>query len=166
MSKEVRETAALLNQLISEIEAKMIAAVQVTDTDEAFRLKSMQKRKEKALRKELMKLAQHEGTRPVFKCGVYEVLNLLAGSIEDLFRAFEDEETMKKAMVRNMWIVLRPMVSQGKFEKVSKQAWAEGLKYGTHRLKQSWVEKRFDNLDEQGFPKPLPEDVEVPKQKG
>ena len=25
-------------------------------------------------------------------------------------------------------------------------------------MRQSWVEKRFDNLDEQGFPMPLPED--------
>ena len=58
-----------------------------------------------------MKLAEVEGTRAVFKRGVYEVLKLLAKSIEDLFRAFEDEETMKKAMVRNLWTVLRPMVS-------------------------------------------------------
>ena len=74
MSREVRETAALLNQIITEIEAKMSAAVQVTDTDEAFRLKSMQAKHEKTLRKELMKLAELEGTRAVFKCGVYEVL--------------------------------------------------------------------------------------------
>ena len=70
----MRETAALLNQIITEIEAKMTAAVQVTDTDEAFRLKSMQAKQEKTLRKELMKLAELEGTRAVFKCGVYEVL--------------------------------------------------------------------------------------------
>ena len=37
--------------------------------------------------------------------------------------------------------------------KVSEQPWAKGLKFGTHRLKKSWVDKRFDNLDEQGFPK-------------
>ena len=99
LSKEVRETAALYNQLISEIEAKMTAAVQVTDTDEAFRLKSMQRKHEKGLRKELMRLAELEGTRAVFKCGMYEVLKLLANSIEELFKAFEEEQTMKKAVV-------------------------------------------------------------------
>ena len=41
LGKEVRETAALLNQRISEIEAKMTAAVQVTDIDGVFRLKSI-----------------------------------------------------------------------------------------------------------------------------
>ena len=81
LSKEVREQAALLNQIITEIEAKMTAAVQVTDTDEAFRLKSMQRRNERGLRKELMKLAEIEGTRPVFKCGVYEVLKFLFMSL-------------------------------------------------------------------------------------
>ena len=32
------------------------------------------------------------------------------------------------------------------------------IKLGTHRLRQSWVQKRFDNLDDNLFPKPLPED--------
>ena len=40
LSREVRETAALHNQLITEIEATMTAKLQVTDTDESFRIKS------------------------------------------------------------------------------------------------------------------------------
>ena len=155
MSREVRETAALHNQLITEIEAKMTAALQVTDTDESFRLKSCQKRKEKELRKELMKVAQLEDTRAVFKCGTYEVLKLLASTLQEMFAVFEKEETLKKAMVRNMWTVLRPNLSKGKFEKVTDQPWATNIKLGTHRLRSSWIEKRFDNLDEQGFPKAL-----------
>ena len=55
----------------------MTAAVQVTDTDEAFRLKSAQRKHEKDLRKELMRLAELEDTRAVFKCGMYEVLKLI-----------------------------------------------------------------------------------------
>ena len=77
LSPEVRKMAALLNQIITEIEAKMTAAVQVTDTDEAFRLKSAQRRQERTLRKELMRLAELEDTRAVFKCGIYEVLKLV-----------------------------------------------------------------------------------------
>ena len=60
LSQEVREVSALWNQIITEIEAKMTAALQVTDTDEAFRLKSIQRMKEKGLRKELMRLAELE----------------------------------------------------------------------------------------------------------
>ena len=57
LSKEVRETAGLHNQIICEIEAKMTAALHVTDTDESFRLKAIQRRQEKALGRELMKLS-------------------------------------------------------------------------------------------------------------
>ena len=86
------------------------------------------------------------------------MLKLLLSSLEELFAVFEEEETLKKAMVRNLWTVLRPNITEGKFEKVTEQPWTDGLTLGTHRLRQSWVEKRFDNLDEQGFPMPLPED--------
>ena len=54
---------------------------------------------------------------------------------------------MKRAFVRSMWAVLRPMLTEGRFEKATYQAWAEGCKLGTHRLKQSWSQKRFDSLD-------------------
>ena len=48
--REVRETAALNNQLITEFEKRsMTSTLQVTDIDEAFRLKSCQRRKEKDL---------------------------------------------------------------------------------------------------------------------
>ena len=153
----MRETAALHNQLITEIEAKMTAALQVTATDEAFRLKSCLKRKDKDLMKELMRVAQLDDTRAVFKCGTYEVLKLLAMALQEMFAVFEKEETLNKAMVRNMWTVLRPNLSKGKFEKVTDQPWADHPQLGTHRLRSSWVEKRFDNLDEQGFPKALPQ---------
>ena len=48
------------------------------------------------MRKELMRLAELEDTRAVFKCGVYEVLKLLVGSIEALFAQFNEEETLKR----------------------------------------------------------------------
>ena len=74
----MRETVALLNQLICEIEAKMTVAVQVTDKDEVFRLKSIQRKHEKGLRKELMRLAELQDTRAVFSavCMRCSVLSL------------------------------------------------------------------------------------------
>ena len=60
--REVRETAALNNQLITEIEKRsMTSALQATDIDEAFRLKSCQRRKEKDLRKEVMRAVELKG---------------------------------------------------------------------------------------------------------
>ena len=111
LSREVRETAALHNHHITVIEAKMTAALHVTVTDEAFGLKSCLKRKETDLRKDLMRVAQLEDTRPAFKCGVHEVLKLLASTLEEMFAVFEKKETLTKAMVRNLWTVLRPNLS-------------------------------------------------------
>ena len=139
LSKEVRETAALNNQIITEIEAKMTLTLQVTDTDEAFRLESCQMRNEKDLRKALMRVAQLEDTRPVFKCGVHEVLKLLASTLKELFAVFEQEETLKEAMVRNLWTVLRPNLSERKFEKVTDQPWGCSSQSGD-----SQVEKFLD----------------------
>ena len=45
----------------------MTAALQVTDTYEAFRLKLIQRRHEQGLRREIMRLAELEDTRAVFK---------------------------------------------------------------------------------------------------
>ena len=90
------------------------------------------------------------------------MLKLLTTSLQQLFAMFEKEETLKKACVRNLWTVLRPNLSEKRFVQVREQPWAEGLKFGTHRLKQSWVDKRYDHLDEDGFPK-KPEAVKLPE---
>ena len=55
----------------------------------------------------------------------YEVLKLLLNSIETLFAKFEEEQTLKKAMVRNLRTVLRPNITEGKFEKITEQSWAQ-----------------------------------------
>ena len=54
------------NQMIAEIEPKMASALQLTDTDEAFRLKSCQRIQ--YMRKELSRLAELEDTRRLCKC--------------------------------------------------------------------------------------------------
>ena len=77
------------------------------------------------MRKELMRFAELANTRVVFKCGVYEVLKLLCMSLEELFTAFEEEATIKKAMVRNLWTVVRPDMTEKKFEIVTQQDWAK-----------------------------------------
>ena len=98
-----------------------------------------------------LKLAQAEGTRAVFKCGTYEVLRTLAEAIEEQKEAFRHDDTLKKACFRNGWTVLRPRVSEGRFVRASEEAWAKELTLGTHRLRDSWVAKRFDHVSEEGI---------------
>ena len=42
-----------------------------------------------------------------------QVLKLLLSSLEELFAVLEEEQTLKEAMTRNMWTVLRPTTSDG-----------------------------------------------------
>eukprot|EP00959_Pyramimonas_sp_CCMP1952_P159873 3343850-Pyramimonas_sp.AAC.1 len=158
LSDSALNCAAALGQLPVFIRGKMTAAVQVTDTDVAFRLKAKVRQRQKELRKELQRLAESEGTRATFKCGTYEVLRTLAFALEDLMSDFKRDETLKKACVRNAWTVLRPKLSQGAFVKASEEKWFQDgqLKIGQHRLRSSWVEKRFNNLDDEGMPQDVP----------
>ena len=153
LSESALSTCAAYNQIPTFIRGKMTAAVQVTDTDVAFRVKAKVRRRQQALRKELQALASMEGTRAVFKCGAYEVLRVLAEAIEDIKKDFAEDDTLKKAVVRNGWCNLRPKMSKGTFVKATEEAWAKDLVVGTHRLRSSWVAKRYENLDEKGLPK-------------
>ena len=60
----------------------------------------------------------------------HEALRMFDGmpDFETLFAKFEEEQTFKKAMVRNLRTVLRPNITEGKFEKITEQSWAQELK--------------------------------------
>eukprot|EP00959_Pyramimonas_sp_CCMP1952_P186872 3907575-Pyramimonas_sp.AAC.1 len=121
LSESSLNTSAALGQLPVFIRGKMTAAVQVTDTDVAFRLKAKVRRRQQELRKELQRLAESESTRAIFKCGTYEVLRTLASALEDLIADFKADSTLKKACVRNGWTVLRPKPSQKAFVRANEE---------------------------------------------
>ena len=60
------------------------------------------------LKRELIKLAELEDTRAVFKCGVYETLRLLADSVDQLQKEMDENETLLKAVVSNGFGAIRP----------------------------------------------------------
>ena len=88
-------------------------------------------------------MALHAKTRPVFKCGYYEMVKVVVEAVEDIKRAFVQDGTMKKAFVMNGWLALRPKISDQRFVKVLDEPWASEMKVGTHMLMASWCEKRF-----------------------
>ncbi len=147
LRKEARETQYTYNQLASWVMAKMAAVLQVTDTDAAFRCKAKLNRSLERLRCELLDLAALEKTRPVFKCGYYEILRVVVESIEQITYDAQKDMTLKKAFVRNGWLALRPKVSDNKFVRVQDEPWVEDLVLWKHRLRKRWCEQRFNHLD-------------------
>ena len=153
LADEARHSQFLFNQLAGWVLSKMTAALQVTDTDVAFRMKAIMNRKLEDLRHELLRLANLENARPVFKCCVYEIMRVICETVEELRDVFNRDQTLRKAMIRNGWLAVRPKVSEGRFVRVSEETWATYVPLGTHRLRRSWCQRRFENLDENGMPR-------------
>ena len=112
------------------------------------------------MRRELRAKADEEGTHPIFKQGIYEMLRVTHRALLRLsaYMDIERERTID-AGVRNYLLSYRPDYETGKLVKAIEQPWAKelGLKEGSHRLKSSWATHRYEWLDEHGVP------VEAPK---
>ena len=147
LSADSREHMSLIGQVPAWVMGKMTAAVQVTDTDVAMRLKARSREAHDKMRLELLKLAEAEGTRAVFKMTVYEVLRVLLESIESLRVTFFEENTLLAAARRNGWLAYRPNLALGKLVRCDEQEWCKDLKQGSSRIKHSWLQDRFDWLD-------------------
>ena len=135
------------------IRGKVTSIQQVADTHVIRPMKLKTQKLHRELRKELIKLAEMEGTRAIFRCGNYEIMRTLSDVISEIKPEFEGEDQrMLKAMVQNGWMEMRPNLSSGKLEKTAGQPWKNDMQVGSHRLKPEWLEERFCHLGEDGFP--------------
>ena len=149
LSTASRQEMFLNSQLASWIRGKITPVIQVADTHIIKPVKVKTSHKHLQLRKELMKLAELENTRAVFDCGLYEIMKTLADVMRECIQEFHDADTVRKAMVQNCYLELRPNIKEGKFEKTSEQEWSKGMKRGSHRMRTSWLDGRFANFDEE-----------------
>ena len=153
LSTASRQEMFLNSQLASWIRGKITPVLQVADTHIIKPVKVKTSQKHLKLRKELMRLAEYENTRAVFDCGLYEIMKTLADVMRECIQEFHDADTVRKAMVQNCYLELRPDMKKRKFEKSSEQDWSKGMKRGSHRMRTSWLDGRFKNFDEQsGMP--------------
>ena len=58
-------------------------------------------------------------------------------------------------MYQNGWLSLRPSLEKKKcLVRTDAQSWTKGMRFGSHRILESWTQLRFDHLDENSVPKP------------
>ena len=86
-----RQKMQLVGQIPAWIAGKMTAALQITDTDFAFRLKSFAKNAKASIMDELKAKARQEGCAVHLKCGPYEVLRIVQDSLQKLEAATQRE---------------------------------------------------------------------------
>ena len=155
MCETSRKAEFAHNQVQSKIRAKITAMCQVTDTHVTRPVKLKKLQKDIDLRRELIKLAEMEETHIVFKCGMYEVMRTLHECVSELKKEWDESGYLLRAMYQNGWLSLRPNIKKGELERSADQPWCEGFKFGSHRIRASWSDQRFDHLGEKNVPKDL-----------
>ena len=151
----------LIQQMDTWVAAKMTPNQQITDTDAVFPLKGNAKGAEDDIRREMKSIADSTGQRPNWTCGPYEILRI---SAEAIIRTKPDFDAggILAAGVRNGQLSLRPDFKQKRLVRTDEQDWCKNLrtkkgepvKLGSHRIKSSWIEKRYEWLDKTGRPQP------------
>jgi len=168
LSESTRNKMSLCQQLAAFIRGKITSIIQLADTHVIQPFKACTTEQHAQLRKELMRLAEVEGTRAVFRCGTYEMMRTLLEVVDKMKESFESNQRMLKAMYQLGYLSLRPNFETKKLEKTEGKAWCKDFKFGTHRMPKSWCEKRYEHIVD-GVPQPftlevndtnMPEDVE------
>jgi hypothetical protein len=96
--------------------------------------------------------AQQTGDEMSFRCDAFEIATICAESHQDLVQRNADTNLILKALRRNGQFAWRPDLAAGKLVKVDDQPWAAGMKMGSHRYPQTWLDTRFDWLDKDLVP--------------
>ena len=158
LAETTREKMYLVNQIPCWIRGKITDVLQIADTHVNRPLKVVTAKKHEDLRKELQKLAQLEKTHAIFKCGTYETMRTILEVVIECKDDFEKNNKLLAAGIANGWLAIRPDFSdpeKPRFVKALDQEWAKEFKFGTHRLKQSWIDQRFHNLSADGMPQEI-----------
>jgi hypothetical protein len=155
LAESSRDQMFLCQQLAAWIRSKITAICQVADTHVIRPMKIRKLQKDQGLRRELIKLSEHEDTAVVFKCGMYEIMRTLFQVVSELKKEWKESQYLAGAMYQNGWLGLRPDWSEKKLVKTENQPWAQGLKFGSHRIQADWTKHRFDHLDEDGVPQAI-----------
>ena len=161
MTRSSKLAMWLCQQAATWIAGKMTPACQITDTDVVFPVKGNAKNAEDDLRREFKAIAEAKGERCDWTCGPYEILRISAEAILKSKPKF-DSGGILAAGVRNGQLSYRPDFEKNKLVRTDEQQWCqellnakgENVHLGSHRIKQSWIEKRYQWLDQHGRPYP------------
>ena len=140
----------LAQQFASWVAGKMTPPCQITDSDVVFPVKAHAKVAEDELRREMKSIAAEKGERPDWTCGPYEILRISAEAIIASKPQF-DNGGILAAGVRNGQLSWRPDLKQKCLVRSDEQQWCKDLrnkagepvKLGSHRIKSSWIEHRY-----------------------
>ena len=150
LARRTRLAQCEVGQLADHVFAKLSAVIQTTDTSVAFPFKRCADQALEELRHEMRDLADEEEMQAIFKCQLYELIRVVTRALELLLEKQEPENTIQKASFANGWLAVLPDSEKGIMRPAHEAEWAKKYKLGNHRLKDSWVAKRFEGLSAEG----------------
>ena len=153
LSDYARQASYLSHAVMGWIGGKMTAVVQPVDTDVAFPMKAAAGRAQMELRKELQEKALAEGIEPVYRCGPYEILKIAFQACSYVEKQNDEFQLLLMCLRRNGFLAFRPDFEKNKLIKVEDttkplQTWAVEKPIGGHRVKQVWVDQRWDGVQD------------------
>ena len=109
---QAKQAMRLAGQVPAWIAGKMTAVLQITDTDFAFLMKCYAEEVKKEARVQLEAVAAQANKEVTLKCGAFEILQIIAGSLKMLKEVPLKENLVLAAGRRNGILTWRP-VSKG-----------------------------------------------------
>ena len=149
-----------LNQARAEVPAKMTAVMQNTDTDEAHLWKAFMNEVHDDLRRQMREAAERQGSANLqFSTGLYEMLKIVYETWVKLKESDETSQRVVRTFIRNGWLSYRPDWTMRRLRPVNQAEWYHAMKMetGNHRMMTSWVNQRFNFMDDDGVPRRMNE---------
>ena len=156
-AKEPRQAMWLSQSLPATISPKMTATLQVTDTDFSRAFKASARRKSEELQHAEKKAASRENRSASAKMGPFEIMTITLAAQEGMEQKNLENNWVLAAFRRNGMLSWRPNLSTGRLERADLQEWRQSFPEGTSRMKESWLENRYNWLNSETS-KPLEPD--------
>ena len=158
MAATARKAMQLCQSIPTWIAGKMTPALQLTDTDVAHRLKAFARREKQRVLTDQKHAAQAAGVEPMYSCGPEQIVRIAAGAHARLEQAQEEDDFIVAGMCRAGHFAYRPSLAEQKLVNPweQEQEWTkvDGRKIGSHRMKDEWLDQRYQWRDAKGVPVP------------
>ena len=155
---QVNKLALKLAQILPAwILGGLTPVCQLTDTDIAFILKAFARQEKEKIVSEKKMAAKRAGEEMSLECKPYEIMRIANAAHDGVLKRNTDQQIVLKGLRRNGQLGYRPDLDQQKLVKVEmkEKTWSDGMKEGSHRYPDQFLQDRYDWLDSTGRPIPV-----------
>ena len=153
LTKICRDSMKLARQIPCWIGPKMTPVAQLTDTDIAFILKAIAEITKREIARQVRAAGSVDGeTVTLENLSLENIIKIAHEAHKGMVKRAGELNLVLAGLRRNRMLSWRPDLSKGKLVRSDEQQWAKDLPEGSHRQKESWADKRYEWIEENGAP--------------